>query len=103
MDKNSMYKLILIIALAFTALTTQAQTPAPAPAANAAPPAKKPGAVKKIKIDYENETVMGVYDMPDAQFINSRRIIKFKELFNRRSNFIEEVEANKGLFNDYQK
>lgn len=90
-------------------LNAQAQKP---PATSAAPvpptvtPAKKAGpapAIKKIKIDYENDTVLGSYDTPDAQFINSRRMIKFKELFNRRTNFIEEVEANKGLFNEYQK
>lgn len=92
-----------------TGLNVQAQTPAPAPAPTpaAAPAAPKKGAapakITKIKIDYENETVLGNYDTPDAQFINSRRMIKFKELFNRRTNFIEEVEANKGLFNEYQK
>ncbi len=63
----------------------------------------QPAPIKKIKIDYENDTVLGAYDTPDAQFISSRRMIKFKELFNRRTNFIQEVESNKGLFNEYQK
>ena len=59
------------------------------------------GSKKKIKLDYENETVMGTYDVPDASFINSRKMIKYKELFNKRTNFIYEIDANKGLFNEY--
>ncbi len=101
--------ILLSVCVLIIGLNAQAQKTPVAPAAPApttAAPLKKPGpsaAIKKIKIDYENETVMGSYDTPDAQFINSRRMIKFKELFNRRTNFIEEVEANKGLFNEYQK
>lgn len=106
MNKNNPMTFTVALLVFMTALTLQAQTPAPAAPA-AAPAAPKKGAattkITKIKIDYENETVLGNYDTPDAQFINSRRMIKFKELFNRRTNFIEEVEANKGLFNEYQK
>lgn len=108
MNKNNFLTLSLsLLALlgGLSAKAQQAPAAAPAPAPTAAP-AKKgtaPVAIKKIKIDYENETVLGNYDTPDAQFINSRRMMKFKELFNRRTNFIEEVEANKGLFNEYQK
>lgn len=97
-------KLILALSITFFAVSfagaqsatrkpAQAQTAAKKPAANAAK--------KKIKLDYENETVMGTYDVPDASFINSRKMIKYKELFNKRTNFIEEIDANKGLFNEY--
>ncbi len=110
MNKNNFLSSLLCLCVLIIGLSSQAQKPptaaaAPAPATTVTP-AKKPGpaaAIKKIKIDYENDTVLGSYDTPDAQFINSRRMIKFKELFNRRTNFIEEVEANKGLFNEYQK
>ena len=73
---------------------------APIAAQNAA---AKNKAKKKIKIDFENETVTGNYDVPDTLFLNSRRHIKYKELFNKRTNFIEEIESNKGLFNEHQK
>ena len=69
----------------------------------AAPSAKAKAPPKKVKIDYENDVITGSYDVPDAQFLNSRKLIKYKELFNKRTNFIEEIEANKGLFNEYQK
>ncbi|MBY0452122.1 MAG: hypothetical protein K2P92_03735 [Bdellovibrionaceae bacterium] len=100
-------KFTIALLVTIAGLNVQAQAPAapaskPAPAATAKKGAA-PAKITKIKIDYENETVLGNYDTPDAQFINSRRMIKFKELFNRRTNFIEEVEANKGLFNEYQK
>ncbi len=101
MNKNNFFKLlfsaalVLIVGMAELAL---AQKPAPTPFA-----AKKTAAKKTIKIDYENDVVMGVYETPDASFINSRRMIKYKELFNRRTNFIEEIDSNKGLFNEYQK
>jgi len=103
----------LIISLAITAfmssaaLAQTARTPAQAaaPATQTAPQKKAPaapsGAKKKIKLDYENETVTGSYDVPDASFINSRKMIKYKELFNKRTNFIDEIDANKGLFNEY--
>lgn len=81
-----------------TAPTTQVKKAAPTtPAAPINPNAPK----KKVKLDYDDDTVMGSYDVPDAQFINSRRMIKYKELFNKRTNFIEEIDANKGLFNEY--
>lgn len=98
MNKNNFFKLFtsaaLIVLLSAVDLA-QAQTPAAA--------AKKTPGKKTIKIDYENDVVMGVYETPDASFINSRRMIKYKELFNRRTNFIEEIDSNKGLFNEYQK
>lgn len=100
MNKNNLFKLLtsaaLVVLFGATELA-QAQTPAPAPSAKKAP------SKKTIKIDYENDVVMGVYETPDASFINSRRMIKYKELFNRRTNFIEEIDSNKGLFNEYQK
>jgi hypothetical protein len=75
---------------------------APAASTAAKPAAKKPtGAKKNIKIDFESDTVTGTYDVPDASFINSRKMIKYKELFNKRTNFIDEIDANKGLFNEY--
>lgn len=99
MNKNKFFKLftsatLIVLLTAFE--LAQAQTPAPTAA-------KKAPAKKTIKIDYENDVVMGVYETPDASFINSRRMIKYKELFNRRTNFIEEIDSNKGLFNEYQK
>ena len=75
----------------------------PSPASSAPNTAAKNKAKKKIKIDFENETITGNYDVPDTMFLNSRRLIKYKELFNKRTNFIEEIESNKGLFNEHQK
>lgn len=102
MNKNNFLLKVFVCAtlvvLLFKIEMAQAQSPAPAPA-----PAKKAAGKKTIKIDYENDLVMGVYETPDASFINSRRMIKYKELFNRRTNFIEEIDSNKGLFNEYQK
>jgi hypothetical protein len=92
---------VSILAASFAGAQT-ARKPAQSQPAQSAP--KKPAAPagkKKIKLDYENETVMGTYDVPDASFINSRKMIKYKELFNKRTNFIEEIDANKGLFNEY--
>lgn len=100
MNKNNFLKLFTTAALLVlfsTVEVAQAQTAAPAPSA------KKAQSKKTIKLDYENDVVMGVYETPDASFINSRRMIKYKELFNRRTNFIEEIDSNKGLFNEYQK
>jgi hypothetical protein len=100
-NKNNFLKIFVCATLVVLFVKIEmvyAQTPAPAPA-----PAKKAAGKKTIKIDYENDVVMGVYETPDASFINSRRMIKYKELFNRRTNFIEEIDSNKGLFNEYQK
>jgi hypothetical protein len=58
---------------------------------------------KKVKIDYDSDLIIGTNENPDTSFINSRRMIKYRELFNRRTNFIEEIESNKGLFNEHQK
>ena len=112
MNKNNFY--IGLAAVFFVGLTAYAQKPKakakPAAVANSAASADSPaaapakgGAKKKINLDFENDTVMGTYDTPDASFINSRRMIKYKELFNKRTNFIEEIDSNKGLFNEYQK
>ena len=109
MNKNNL--LISIAILAFGGSFAWAQTkrvPAqatpPAPAASAPKKMAAPAAgaaKKKIKLDYESDTVTGTYDVPDASFINSRKMIKYKELFNKRTNFIDEIDANKGLFNEY--
>lgn len=107
MNKNNLILALAVSLLAgsFAAAQTTKRTPAQAAQQTQAAPAKKPAAQpaakKKIKLDYENETVMGSYDVPDASFINSRKMIKYKELFNKRTNFIEEIDANKGLFNEY--
>jgi len=96
--KNNLISITLIL-LFGTCLMAQT-TP---PAKPAAPAKAKSGAPKKVAIDFENDVITGSYDVPDAQFLNSRKLIKYKELFNKRTNFIEEIEANKGLFNEYQK
>ena len=88
-----------LISFAFVFLFTAGLAAQTAPA----PAAKPKGAPKKVAIDFENDVITGSYDVPDAQFLNSRKLIKYKELFNKRTNFIEEIEANKGLFNEYQK
>jgi hypothetical protein len=90
------------IAFAQTARTPAQQSPAAAKTTTTTTTTKKaPAAKKSIKLDFENETVTGSYDVPDASFINSRKMIKYKELFNKRTNFIDEIDANKGLFNEY--
>lgn len=108
MNKNSAIFALALALSIFAGSFAGAQTRNPAqaqPAQTAPAPAKKAApanaAKKKIKLDYENETVMGTYDVPDASFINSRKMIKYKELFNKRTNFIDEIDANKGLFNEY--
>lgn len=58
---------------------------------------------KKYKINFEEELITGEYEAPDMVVMNSRGLIKYKELFNKRSNFIAEVEASKGVFNEYKK
>ena len=111
MNKNNII-LALLAFVAFAGLTLTKTSTAFAQGSPAAKTKKSSAAVvtapanpnaakKKIKIDYDNETVTGGYDVPDAQFINSRRMIKYKELFSKRTNFIEEIDANKGLFNEY--
>ena len=111
MRRNKLNCLLVMILLGVqTAPSAFAQSgstitpPAASSAPNIAPSAAaKNKAKKKIKIDFENETVTGNYDVPDTMFLNSRRLIKYKELFNKRTNFIEEIESNKGLFNEHQK
>lgn len=75
------------------------------PGVKSAPKAvsKSPDNKKKLTLNFEDETVTGNYEAPDALLMSSRRLIKYKELFNRRTNFIEETESNKGLFNEHQK
>ena len=102
MNKNKLFSLLIAFVITTVGLIATAEDAAttPPPAA----PAKKGAAKKKtMKLDFDNETVTGSYDTPDASFINSRRMVKYKELFNKRTNFIEEIESNKGLFNEYQK
>jgi len=114
-NKNNLIVSLAVSVLVGSAAVAQtkrnpAQEAPAAPAASAsansstaakAPAKKAPAAKKNIKIDFENETVTGTYDVPDASFINSRKMIKYKELFNKRTNFIDEIDANKGLFNEY--
>ena len=110
MRKNKyVYFFSLIISLIFvapaTAQTITPQTEVVTPGSPSAAPnaANKTKTKKKIKINFEDETITGNYDVPDTLFLNSRRLIKYKELFNKRTNFIEEIESNKGLFNEHQK
>ncbi len=99
MNKNNFFSVLIGFVLLTAGLVAVAQNATPPPAQTKKAAASK----KKMKIDFDNETVTGTYDTPDASFINSRRMIKYKELFNKRTNFIEEIESNKGLFNEYQK
>lgn len=103
MNKNNFIRLLCALLILTGVPFVSAQTPNAAGGANTGKAAANAANKKKIKIDYENELVMGNYDVPDAQFLNSRRMIKYKELFNKRTNFIDEIESNKGLFNEYQK
>lgn len=103
------YLLILMFLSVSIGLSTSAQTESsqtvtpggPSSAPNVVAPKNK--AKKKIKINFEDENITGNYDVPDTLFLNSRRLVKYKELFNKRTNFIEEIESNKGLFNEHQK
>lgn len=94
------FLLLLVVCLGLC-LDVRAQTATP----NSNPDAvvKINKSKKQIKIDFEDQLIKGDYDVPDTLFLNSRRLVKYKELFNRRTNFIEEIEANKGVFNEYQK
>ena len=107
MHRNKLlYVLFLILLNVQAGSTANAQADAaitPSAPSSAPNTAAKNKAKKKIKIDFENETITGNYDVPDTLFLNSRRLIKYKELFNKRTNFIEEIESNKGLFNEHQK
>ena len=107
MNKNNIKFLLICLTLVAAAVYSQAQDQTTATTTtnnNTTNSKNKKNAGKKtMKLDFENETVTGTYDTPDASFINSRRMIKYKELFNKRTNFIEEIESNKGLFNEYQK
>ena len=112
MNKNNIITSLVFFAL-LSSFTSEAQTNGKkADAATTVPvvkkvnpqpqvPVNRNAVKKKVKLDYDDETVLGNYDLPDAQFINSRRMIKYKELFNKRTNFIQEIDANKGLFNEY--
>jgi FlaG/FlaF family flagellin (archaellin) len=104
-NKNNFFITVTLAALiGSTAMAQVNRKPAQqsAPATKTTTTAKKaPAAKKNIKIDFESDTVTGTYDVPDASFINSRKMIKYKELFNKRTNFIDEIDANKGLFNEY--
>lgn len=102
MWRNKIVFLILIIFIAFNVGTEvyAADTNATQPAKTTI---KTPDNKKKLKLNFEDELVTGNYEAPDALFMNSRRLIKYKELFNKRTNFIEEIESNKGLFNEHQK
>lgn len=104
MSRNKIKNIILCIVFGFSGFAFAQNTqPQPQAQKQSAAKAVGPAGKKKIKLDYESDVVMGAYDTPDASFINSRRMIKYKELFNRRTNFIEEIDSNKGLFNEYQK
>lgn len=95
----------LLGVLTATPVIAQNESPVvrPSSPSNAPNTPGKSKAKKKIKINFEDETITGNYDIPDTMFLNSRRLIKYKELFNKRTNFIEEIESNKGLFNEHQK
>ncbi len=54
---------------------------------------------KKVTIDFEDEIIKGNYDAPELIFLNSRKAVKYKDLFNTRTHFIDEIESNRGLFN----
>lgn len=58
---------------------------------------------KKVSINFEDELVEGQYDAPEILLMNSRKLIKYKDLFNTRNNFLDEIETNRGMFNGQRK
>lgn len=103
-NNRAFLNFLLSLSLVAVVVPVSAQTSQPQVITPGAPNATaKSKSKKKIKINFEDETVTGNYDLPDTMFLNSRRLIKYKELFNKRTNFIEEIESNKGLFNEHQK
>ena len=58
---------------------------------------------KKVVLDFEEEVIKGDNNVPELLLLNSRKLIRYKDLFNKRTNFIDEIDANKGLFNENQK
>gem|GEM_PF-6121766 len=57
----------------------------------------------KVDINFEDEVIKGDNNVPEMLLVNSRKLVKYKDLFNKRTDFIDEVESNKDLFNDYRK
>lgn len=100
MLKNRLLFLLILIFINFSASAQSVSTivkPGTAPKDSA----KQSKSKKKININFEDEVVTGNYDIPDSMFMSSRKLIKYKELFNKRTNFIEEIDSNKGLFNEH--
>lgn len=60
-------------------------------------------AKKKYTLNFDDETVMGEFEAPDTMVMSTRGLMKYKELFNKRINFIAEAESTKGMFNEYKK
>lgn len=77
--------------------------PVEAETAPAAPTAKPTRPKSKVTINFEDEFIKGNYDAPEILLMNSRKHIKYKDLFNTRNHFIDEIESNRGLFNAHRK
>ena len=60
-------------------------------------------AKKKYTLNFDDETVTGEFEAPDTMVMSTRGLMKYKELFNKRINFIAEAESTKGMFNEYKK
>ena len=54
---------------------------------------------KRVSLNFDDELVQGQYDAPEVLLMNSRKHIKYKDLFNTRNNYIDEIETNRGMFN----
>ena len=106
-------KLVIFSILVLAVGTTSAQYRTPAQAVPVAPqnaeaapavPVAKPTRPKsKVTLNFEDEFIKGNYDAPDILLMNSRKHIKYKDLFNTRNHFIDEIESNRGLFNAHRK
>lgn len=54
---------------------------------------------KKIILKFDDELVRGQLDMPEVQFLDSKKQAQFKKFIKFRQNFVDEVEKTKGHFN----
>jgi hypothetical protein len=56
-------------------------------------------ALKKVTLNFDEEVIKGTGDSPNLILLNSSKMSSFKDLYKKRTNFMDKVEQNKGLFN----